>query len=188
MTVRKRQLLPSNVASYIFPSFIGKQAVLLFALTAVCFGHTNAWRPATEKELKNIIPARAPVEKERIETEFRTASGIVGPNGKYLAGVVLITAGYSAEGKYSHFVTTEVPLKIGTFSLSPGEYVFGSRHEGDGLAIKFYEAQSGRYIGTVDATRQSRIGKIESFRIAPVGDRGLIEIGRFGFGYHIAQP
>jgi hypothetical protein len=188
MTVRKQPPLPFNVASFICSSPALRCAVLLYMALAVCFPRTTTWRPATEEELKNIIPARAPVEKERIETEFRTASGVIGPNGKYLAGVVLITAGYSAEGKYSHFVTTGVPVKIGNFSLRPGEYVFGSRHDGDGLAVKFYEAQSGRYVGTVDATRQSRIGKIESFHIAPSGDHGIIEIGRFGFVYQVSQP
>ncbi len=60
------------------------------------------WRSATTEELKAVLPLRAPVEKERIETEMRTASGIVNSHGKVIAGVVLITAGYPADGKYSH--------------------------------------------------------------------------------------
>ena len=32
---------------------------------------------------------------------MRTASGIVDERGHYIAGVVLLTAGYSADGKYS---------------------------------------------------------------------------------------
>ena len=62
------------------------------------------WRSATTEELNAVLPLRAPVEKERIETEMRTASGIVNSRGKVIAGVVLITAGYSADGKYSHFL------------------------------------------------------------------------------------
>ena len=61
------------------------------------------WRAASEPELRKVIPARAPVIKENIETEFRTASGVTDGQGKFIAGVVMITAGYSAEGKYSHF-------------------------------------------------------------------------------------
>jgi hypothetical protein len=65
------------------------------------------WRSATMEELKAVLPLRAPVEKERIETEMRTASGIVNSHGKMIAGVVLITAGYSADGKYSHYLIVQ---------------------------------------------------------------------------------
>ena len=76
------------------------------------------WRVASEPELKKVIPARAPVIKENIETEFRTASGVTDGRGKFIAGVVMITAGYSAEGKYSHFFIAQVPVQIADFSLS----------------------------------------------------------------------
>jgi hypothetical protein len=146
------------------------------------------WRAATSDELRDLIPARAPVEKERIETEFRTASGITDGKGRFVAGVVLITAGYSAEGKYSHYLVTQASLKIADFVLTPGEYVFGSRHEGDALGVKFYAAQTGKFMGSVQAERQSRIGRIESFHVYPPSDHALITIGRFGFGYEATQP
>ena len=45
------------------------------------------WRTATPEELrKHVLPLRAPVEKERIETEMRTASGIINSQGKVVAG------------------------------------------------------------------------------------------------------
>lgn len=146
---------------------------------------TSSWRPATESELKGIIPPRAPVEKERIETELRTASGITDGKGRYVAGVVLITAGYSADGKYSHFFLTQVPLKIGDFTLKPGEYVFGWHKNEDSLTVTFYEAQSGKLLGAVDAVRNSRIGRIESFHIFAPSEKPIIQIGRFGFTYKI---
>ena len=62
-------------------------------------------------------------------------------SGKFIAGVVLITAGYSAEGKYSHFFLTQVPLRLGTdVKLAPGEYVLGYEHTDNGLLVHFYEA------------------------------------------------
>jgi hypothetical protein len=126
------------------------------------------------------------VEKERIETEFRTASGITNGSGKFVAGVVLITAGYAAEGKYSNFVIAQVPIKIGTLTLEPGMYVFGWKHSSeDALQVSFYEAESGKPIGTVEAKRTSRIGKIESFHISPPGEKGQIEIGRFAMPYRL---
>ncbi|HME59080.1 MAG TPA: hypothetical protein VKF63_12135, partial [Terracidiphilus sp.] len=85
----------------------------------------TTWRQATDTELASLLPARAHVEKEHIETEMRTASGIVNGRGHFIAGVVLLTAGYSAEGKYSHYLIVQTPIRIGGIALKPGEYVFG---------------------------------------------------------------
>ncbi len=134
-----------------------------------------------------MIPARAPVGNERIETEFRTASGITDGKGKYVAGVVLITAGYSADGKYSHFLVVQTPMRVGTMHLTPGNYVFGWRHEDDALHVMFYEAQTGKFLGSVDAARNSSMGRIESFHLYPPGDRSIVQIGRFAFHYTLAE-
>ena len=161
-----------------------KKCFLLLALCAPLFAGT--WRQATDAELKEMIPARAPVEKERIETEFRTASGIT--NGKAnVYGVVLITAGYSADGKYSHYFVTQIPLVVGELTLKPGSYVFGWQKNMDSLSVKFYEAQTGKYLGAVDAPRNSRIGRIESFHIFAPSDRSAVQIGRFAFPYKFAR-
>jgi hypothetical protein len=150
-------------------------------------GRAAEWRVATDAELRSVIPARAPVVEERIETEMRSASGITNGHGKYVAGVVLITAGYSAEGKYSHFLLTQVPLKIGTDTrLAPGEYLLGYEHAESGLVIHFYDAASGRPEGSVEATLMPGT-RVESFRIWPPGDRSSIQIGRFGFTYQIGS-
>ncbi|HEX4950690.1 MAG TPA: hypothetical protein VFZ34_28765, partial [Blastocatellia bacterium] len=96
--------------------------VLLVVTGAIAAQGT--WRAATEKELAKLLPARAPVEKEQIETEMRTASGVTNSKGKFFAAVVIITAGYAAEGKYGYFLTAQVPVKVGDLSLPAGEYVF----------------------------------------------------------------
>ena len=138
--------------------------------------------------MKALIPARAPVEKERIETEFRTASGITNSSGKFIAGVVLITAGYAAEGKYSNFLIVQSPMKIGKVVLKPGEYVFGWRRKDDDvLEVKLYDAHSGQFLGNAQAHRMSRTGRIESFRISPPGEKAVIEIGRFGVSYSLGE-
>jgi len=56
------------------------------------------WRTATQAELAAALPARAPVVKERIETEMRTASGIVNSRGKIIAfnAAAEATFGYQA--------------------------------------------------------------------------------------------
>ncbi len=147
----------------------------------------SIWRAATAGELRSLVPARAPVEKERIETEFRTASGITDGQHRFVAGVVLITAGYSAEGKYSHFLIVQAPLKIGETAFAPGQYVFGWTHNEDSLTVKFYEAASGKPLGSVEATRNPSITRVESFRIWPPGEKSVMQIGRFTFAYQLAQ-
>lgn len=143
----------------------------------------SQWRSATTAELEAALPARAPVEKERIETEMRTASGIVSSRGKLIAGVVLITAGYSADGKYSHYFLVQAPITVGTVALPPGAYVFGWQRSEDALLIKFYEAATGVERGAVTAHRLPTGSRVESFRLWPPSARQLIQIGRFAVSY-----
>lgn len=152
-------------------------------------GHRPRWRAATEPELRKLIPARAPVVKENIETEFRTASGVTDGRGKFIAGVVMITAGYSAEGKYSHFFITQAPLKLGAMLLPPGEYVFGyQRIDNDLIRVSFYRASNGEAIGTVDARVNRKSSMVRSLLISPpVDGRASIQVGRFVFEYKLSD-
>lgn len=146
-----------------------------------------SWRAASESELKTVLPTRAPVIHERIETEMRTASGITDGNGHFVAGIVLIAAGYSADGKYSHYFVSQVALKIGGTTLKAGEYVLGWQHMEDGLSVNFYEAATGRQVATVEAKLIPQITRVESFRVWPPSDRGVMQIGRFSFPYQIEE-
>lgn len=147
------------------------------------------WRTATETELRKLIPPRAPVNKENIETEFRTASGVTDGRGKFIAGVVMITAGYSAEGKYSHFFITQTPLRIGSMLLQPGEYVFGyQRINNDAIRVTFYRASSGEDIGSVDAHVNRKSSMVRSLLISPpVDGRAPVQVGRFFFEYKLSD-
>ncbi len=161
-----------------------------FLLISVCLAgraEKTTWRQATDTELASLLPARAPVEKEHIETEMRTASGIVNSHGRYIAGVVLITAGYSADGKYSHYLVVQAPVRIGGIALKPGEYVFGWERDGDALKVHFNMAATGALVGSTDAHRIVGKTRVESLRIWPPGDKALIQIGRFAIPYEIGE-
>jgi hypothetical protein len=147
------------------------------------------WRAATQEELRSVIPARAPVVKENIETEFRTASGATDGRGRFIAGVVMITAGYSAEGQYSHFFITQAPLRIGDVELPPGQYVFGYKRSGDDtISVSFYRASSGEPLGEAEAHRSRKGNLVRSLLISPpVGGRATIQIGRFLLEYRVAE-
>jgi hypothetical protein len=157
-------------------------------LTPAAWSQKTAWRQATDAELAALLPARAPVEKEHIETEMRTASGITDGKGHFIAGIVLITAGYSAEGKYSHYLVAQVPIRIGGISLAPGEYVFGWQRDnpdGDTLSVHLHEALTGKLLGVAQAHKIAGSSRVESLRIWPPGDKPLIQIGRFGLAYEL---
>ena len=149
----------------------------------------GSWRQATDAELAALLPARAPVEKEHIETEMRTASGIVNAHGRYIAGVVLLTAGYSADGKYSHYLIVQVPVTIGGVALKPGEYVFGwdRSKSGDALRVRFHIAATGVQVGVAEAHRMAGSPRVESLHIWPPGDKGVMQIGRFAIPYELGE-
>ena len=126
---------------------------LLVSSSQILAQPRSTWRAATPAELQAVLPARAQVENERIETEMRTASGIIDSQGRMIAGVVLITAGYSADGKYSHYILIQSPIRIGDVSLAPGNYVLGWRRGDDSLQVDFYDAATGDRRGTTEAHR-----------------------------------
>lgn len=163
----------------------------LFLLTGpAVFAQKPVWRQATDAELAAQLPARAPVEKEHIETEMRTATGVTDGKGHYIAGVVLITAGYSAEGKYSHYLLVQAPVRVGSVSLAPGEYALGFErdHDGNGLKVHFNEALTGKLVGVAEAHELTGKVGVASLRIWPPGDRPIFQIGRFGISYEIGEP
>jgi hypothetical protein len=146
----------------------------------------KAWRSATAAELKAALPARAPVEKERIETEIGSASGIIDARGQIIASVVLITAGYAANGKYSHYLLAQAPFRIGSdISLPAGAYVVGWTRAPDGLLVHIYEAETGTERGSIVAHPLTQPLPVVPVKIWPPSDRSIIQIGRFMMPYSI---
>ncbi len=170
-----------------------KRILVIFAILCAVFltfpasAQHTAWRQATPAELAAALPARAPVENERIETEMRTASGIVDGRGRMIAGVVLITAGYSADGKYSHYLVVQAPVEIGGVQLQPGNYAFGWTRAGNGnaLAVHFNVAATGAPVGTAKAQWIAGSARVVSLRIWTPEEKSLIQIGRFGLPYQL---
>lgn len=169
-------------------SFVGLGVVFLMLLSSAQ-AQKPTWRQATDAELASVLPARAPVEKEHIETEMRTASGIVNSKGHFIAGVVLLTAGYSADGKYSHYLLVQVPVRIGGIALKPGEYIFGwtRAQENEVLTVHFHVATTGALVGTTEAHLIAGSNRVTSLRIWPPKDKPVIQIGRFGIPYEIGE-
>lgn len=164
-------------------------AFFLLLFSPLARAQKNTWRQATDAELASLLPARAPVQSEHIETELRTASGIVDRRGRFIAGVVLLTAGYSAEGKYSHYFIVQAPIRIGGIALQPGEYVCGwdRARSADALSVHFYVAATGQLMGTAEARRIAGASRVESLHIWPPSDKALIQIGRFGIPYELGE-
>jgi hypothetical protein len=160
---------------------------LIGAIIALAFTFSSAaqdFRRMTGDELKKAVPAKAPVIKENIETELRTASGIT-DGKKNLFGVVIITAGYEAEGKYTHFLRLQRGIVVGDLALKADDYVFGyQRIDNESLRVMFYVASSGSLVGAALAKVEKKPGAIYSFLIAPPENgTGRIYIGRFRLDY-----
>jgi hypothetical protein len=169
-----------------------KVAIVFFVFSGIVSSSLNSqtkstWRAATPAELAAALPARAPVEKERIETEIRTASGIINAHGKLVAGVVLITAGYSADGKYSHYFLAQAPIKIGDISLPVGAYVIGWQHNNENFVVRFYDASTGAQRGSAIAQHVPAGIRVESFRMWPPGEHAWLQIGRFALPYTLGE-
>ncbi len=147
--------------------------------------HAAHWRSATTEELRTVLPARAPVIAERIETEMRTASGVIDDQGHTIAGIVLITAGYSANGKYSDFLVTQVPIKIGAKTLPSGDYLIGWTRSSEELLVTISEAATGKALVEVPAVRNATLHRVESFRIWPASGHPMIQLGRFTIDYSL---
>jgi hypothetical protein len=144
----------------------------------------SGWHTATPAELQAALPARAPVEAERIETEMPSASGIVDSHGRVIAAVVLITAGYAAQGKYSHYLLLQASVQIGdAIKLQPGSYVIGWTRSADGLLVHIYEAQTGKERGSLTARPQTPALQVVPVKIWPPAERSIIQIGRFALPY-----
>lgn len=169
-----------------------RKLIVFFVLVLCCCAalpaqKAGSWRAAKPEELEAVLPARAPVEKERIETEMRTATGIVNDHGRVVAAVVLITAGYAADGKYSHYFMVQSPITVADRPLAPGNYVVGWKHAEDGLSVHIFDANTGVERLSVLARPQPNLHRIESFRIFPPGDRSVIQIGRYILPYSLPE-
>ena len=162
--------------------------LLLGVLSVTAIGQTarsDRWRAATTAELEAALPARPAVEKEHIETEMRTANGIINSRNQMIAAVVLITAGYAADGKYSHFLLVQSPMVLdGHLTLKPGSYVVGWRRSEEGLEVHFFDSATGTERG-VGIARPEPGTRVESFHIWPPSEHKDIQIGRFFLPYSL---
>jgi hypothetical protein len=166
----------------------GILCMLPMSLMAQSGGAKRDWRAATSAELEAALPARAPVEKERIETEMRSASGIIDSHGRVTAAVVLITAGYAANGKYYYYLLAQSPLRIGSnIDLPAGKYAIGWTRATDGLLVHIYEAETGVERGTITAHPLGQPLPIVSIKIWPPAERSVIQIGRFVLPYSLGE-
>ncbi len=154
--------------------------------TGLALAAASMWRPATPAELAPLVPARAPVIAERIETELRSASGVTDGHGHFLLGVVLITAGYSANGKYADYLLLQAPIRIGSTTLEPGSYLVGWTRDNDSLLVTISEAATGKPVVQAPATRNESIHRVEQLRIWPA-PHGMIQLGRFTLDYALQE-
>lgn len=177
MTMRRLNVVAAMVL--MMPAMLGAEAGRQTKAVAKA-----SWHSATTSQLEAVLPLRAQVEKERIETEMSSATGVIDARGRVIAAVVLITAGYAANGKYSHYLLAQSGLRIGPdISLPPGTYVIGWTRAPNGLFVHVYEATTGVERGSTTAPMMQQPTTVVPIKIWPPNEGSFIQIGRFSLPY-----
>lgn len=168
-----------------------RNVLLLCVLLMSCLAGSSQsrvyWRSATPDELSGFLPARAVVGKERIESELRTASGIVNQRGEMIASVLLITAGYAADGRFSYYLLAQHALTVGEVHLAPGAYVVGWTRTDDGLKVHIFDAVTLTPRGDTLARPNPQSRRVISFHIWPPDQGSRIQIGRYTLPYRVDE-
>ena len=99
-----------------------------------------------------------------------------------IAGVVLITAGYSANGKYADYLLVQAPIRVGESLLVPGGYLLGWTRSEDSLLVTISQAATGKVLVQVPAKRNESLHRVEQLRVWPPPP-AMIQLGRFTFDY-----
>ena len=78
-------------------------------------------------ELKKVMPSSYFFRGQTASVQMRNAVGLRNSGGRYVLAALVDTSGYSTDiqEKYQGLFITEVKLKIGDGTLSPGAYGFG---------------------------------------------------------------
>jgi hypothetical protein len=119
---------------------------------------------------------------------MRTASGIINDRGQLIASVVLIIAGYAAEGKFSHYFLIQHAVALGDkIELPPGAYVIGWTRTDNGLMVHVFDAATVKERGVVLALPIAQPKRVEGFRIWPPNEQHYIQIGRYMLPYSIGN-
>ena len=147
----------------------------------------SAWRQATDAELASLLPARAPVEKEHIETEMRTASGIVDQHGPLhrrrgaahcrLLGRRKVLALSDRAG---------ADADRWDLRSSPANMSWMDARRGDALNVHFNKAATGAWWAPRRRTGLRVEPRGEPAHLAS-GRKALIQIGRFGIPYELGE-
>ncbi|WP_233580945.1 hypothetical protein [Acidipila sp. EB88] len=115
---------------------------------------------------------------------MRTANGLINAKHQVIAVVVLITAGYASDGKYSHYLLVQSPIELeDNLTLKPGAYAVGWRRGENTLEVHFFDSLTGAERGSETARLDPAKGHVESFHIWPPADHKGIQIGRFYMHY-----
>jgi len=107
---------------------------------------------------------------------------------KSVCGSCAYHAGYAANGKYSHYLLAQTPVRIGADIVLPsGAYAVGWTRSPDGLLVHIYNAETGAELGTITAHPAAQPIPIVSIKIWPPRERSVIQIGRFLLPYSLDE-
>lgn len=105
---------------------LGACAMLVASLAAPALSQSKSGVLSAD-ELKKVMPSSYFFRGQTASVQMRNAAGLRDNAGRYVLAALVDTSGYSTDiqEKYQGLFITEVKLKIGDGTLSPGAYGFG---------------------------------------------------------------
>jgi hypothetical protein len=88
-------------------------------------------------ELKKAVPGEYFFRGQKAPVQLRNAVGLQMADGKMMLAALVDSSGYSTaiQQRYQGLLITEVKVKIGDSTLSPGQYGFGFTSDGKFLVM-----------------------------------------------------
>jgi hypothetical protein len=116
--------------------------------------------------LSKILPASVFVDGENVPTQKRNAGAVTFGEKKYFIASLVDTSGYSSQyqEKYIGTLITQVPVKLGSLELQPGQYGFGKIKSGENESLAIYDV-GGNKIGEVATTKDDKMKPVRPLQI-----------------------
>ena len=130
--------------------------------------------------LSKILPASVFVDGENVPTQKRNAAAFKFADGKYLLAALVDTSGYTSQyqEKYIGTLITQVPVKVGSLDLHPGQYGFGRVKSGQEEMFAIYDI-GGNKVGEVTATKDDKLKPVRPLQMVADGDGAKLYLGPF---------
>jgi hypothetical protein len=111
--------------------------LVIVCLAGAAVGQQKTKHILGSDELKKAVPGEYFFRGQKAPVQLRNAVGLQMADGKMMLAALVDASGYSTaiQQRYQGLLITEVKVKIGDSTLSPGQYGFGFTSDGKFLVM-----------------------------------------------------